>query len=328
MRLHPCLICRLAVLSSLLAVGSWAFAADAPKTSRPGKADKPQSTTAKSAKMPTTHPSPSVPAGVPEVLQKAIDALTAEYEPLLKDQKSAAAGTTRLASDYFKDKKVTVTQDEMLATLNKKLNKDPRIDAYIKWQIISAQSGEFDEAHLKEAARLYQRPMHLPPSRPGSAPREQQELKAHINRLNKDDVAAANDQWKQLVAFHMLQYRPMLSYREELYARLPKMPDVINLAMQDMNSRIDDGYSIKEFLNQVMSDARATAAGMKPNDIRRFGQMLQSYVGRTGPSPFESIVVDEKTKAVSWKSAGVVSFDKKTMDEVLEAMDQMAKSGI
>lgn len=317
MRLHL----RLLALSTCLAISTSVFAAD-PKPEKAEKTDKPA---AKSDK-PEKSSGKQAPAGIPPALQTAIDALIAEYEPLMKDQAAVASATVRTTSDYFKENDPGVSQDEILAALSKKLHKDLRVDAYVKWQLIGAQKGEFDEAHAKEALKLYVRPGHRLAPRPGTNQRDQQDLKTNIAKLKPDDVSAANEQWTAMMNYHMAQYRPMMLYREELYARLPKVPEVFTAALQDMNTRMNDGYSIATFLRQVMADLRSTAAGLPSADIRRLASMLQGVNGKMGPNPYDVIEVNDK-KAVVWKQAGPVGFDKKMIDETLEALDAMAKAG-
>ena len=112
----------LASLTVAALVASTAIAADAPKP-----AEKPAE---KSEKQETKPAKSSAKGQLSPELSQAVEALTAEFEPIMKDPTSSA--TVRLKSDYFgKDSTVTVSQADLLAALNKKLHKDPRVDAYI-----------------------------------------------------------------------------------------------------------------------------------------------------------------------------------------------------
>lgn len=309
MRLHPNWSRPLIAAVVCLALGAGAWGAD-PKPAKP--AEKTSRTRGKTP--------------IPEALQKAIDALAEEFQPLLKNAESASP-TMRTASDYFKSNSITVTPDELLSALSRRLHKDPRVDAYVKWQLLSAHPDQFSGAHAKEALQLYRNAPHNLPPRPGSTPRDQQALNAQIAGVRKDDVEAANVQWRQMLDFHMRQYRPMIAYREELYNRLPKTPEVFAAALQDMHERMMQGYNFTGYLRIVLTDIRTSAAEMKSNEILQLSGMLRRVANTSGVRTYEELEVRKDGK-VAWKlSAQPVGFEARAVNDTVAALEEMAKAG-
>ena len=267
-----------------------------------------------------TKPAKPEKAGPPPALSAAITALGTEFEAALKDP----AAVMRTKADYFSTPPAGVDAKTLIDTLGKRLHKDPRADAYIKWQLLSAQTGLFDDDAAKHALALYRR-APKPPMRLGSSNQEQSSLAAQINKLKKDDVPQANAQWNQQL-LQQAKSACALQYRDELYARLPRTPELFQAAFSDASDRIQAGYEVTPLLTMLTGDVRGWAATAKPNEVKGMIRLIGDYSGRTGAKAFGDIEFDDKRNAVSFKPL-TPTITKKTCDQLMTDLAQMARAG-
>jgi hypothetical protein len=270
----------------------------------------------------TEKPKPKGDVAIPDALTNAAKEMATEFETALKDP----SGTFRDKSDYFAKSTEMFDQDAILTMLEKKHHKDPRVDAYVKWQLISAQKGQFDEAHTKRAIAVYTNKRPSPAPYPGTSPNEQAELANAIKGMKQTDVEAANAKWKEKLATHQRQYAPMLGYRDELYTRLPRNFETLHAAYEDALDRINRGYDASAFVKRVGQDLRSIAAGSKPVEIGKLATMVQYYSGKTGAVVSTDVIFDEKAKEVKWKT-NPLSIDKKAADALYKDLVDMSKAG-
>ena len=257
---------------------------------------------------------------VPPVLETAITALTAEFEAVLKDP---AGGTTREKSDYFLKTKDTVDESALLKVLASRINKDVRVDSYIKWQLISIQKGPFSEQNTKPSIQLY-RKTPMPPVRPGSG--NDGEMVSMLSRVNKDNYTEANQQWQAKLLAHDKTVLPMLGYRDELYGRLVRTNEVIRAGFDDADQRSQRGYEARTFITRLSGDLRSLAAGSKPVEINQMASLVMNYAGKAGNKAYNGIKFDDKSKKAAWETRPT-GFDKKAMDKFANDLKDMSKSG-
>src|SRR5438045_2517767 len=75
-------------------------------------------------------------------IQAGVAALVKEIETYLKDPKQ---GKLRDACDYFKENpSADVTQEQVVGVLEKSVGRNDLVNAYVKWQVLSAVPGKFD----------------------------------------------------------------------------------------------------------------------------------------------------------------------------------------
>jgi hypothetical protein len=255
--------------------------------------------------------------GLPPAVAEAVKTLSADMEATVK---SAGKTARRTEADFFDKTPLTITSEQLLEILGKKLHRDARVDAYVKWQLLGGQKTPFQGPQVKTALHLYSRQPSLPPV-PGSSEREQGALKQLTQRLKEDDIAAANAQWKSRLDEHEQLNGPLVSLRQSLYEHLPKTPQVIAAGLQDAEGRIEAGYDARKFIQQVTGDLRALAAGLKPNEINQLATLARGYAGKQGGVVSEGI---EWKNGAAWKTTRL-SFDQKQFDELASDLAKMAK---
>jgi len=283
---------------------------------KPARVNAPEKSVAK----PTTRPGDLSPAAA-----SAVETLVKEYQAVLKSPDTI---TPRLQSDYFtKTGPALLAVADVLASMEKRLDSNPSVDAYVKWQLLSALPTQLDETVTKDFLRVYKRiGSQRLPVRPGSNGAEASRLASGVMRIKEADVGAENQQWQNQLKRHGLLVDPVLQLRDGLYSRLSKTPDVLAIAMEDAALRVSAGYNASGFTASVFNDVRSTAAGLKRNEIARLGGMVQRFGGVQGPRVFDSIVFDDKKKVAGWKTSDT-KIDRAAVDSLVADLSQMAKSG-
>lgn len=257
-------------------------------------------------------------------IDKGIQALEAEFEAFAKEPD---VHKLREKADYFKDSVGKVTEEDLLKMLSKRHNRNPALDAYIKWQLLGLQETPFSEPNLKQAIRLY-RGSVLPPARPGT--NADQEMQAVLRQVNRDNYQQANALWDAKIAQNDLMIAPFLNYRNDLYAHLPKSFEVLRYAFEDMEGRMSRGYEDKYFMTRLLADLRSLAAGSNPGQIKQLVAMVQYYSDR----PVYSTVYiniegkdkkDDKSPLI-WRM-GKRLFSKRDLDQLAKDLQDMASVG-
>jgi hypothetical protein len=197
--------------------------------------------------------------------------------------------------------------------------------------LLSAQKGVFEEELGKQAIKLYQKAPNMPP-RPGASgdPKEQAQLANVITGMKPEQVEEFNTKWKEKVTNETKFVQPILSYRDELFARLPRTYEAFRAGYEDALERAKAGYDTSGIVKRVNNDLRAQAAGMKPVEIGKLAALVQNYAGKTGATVNTELEVkeskDKKTKTVAWK-ATPMAISQKDCDALFKDLVEMSKAG-
>jgi hypothetical protein len=256
--------------------------------------------------------------GEPEFVTTGIEALKAEMEAALKDPVGA---TLREKSDFFATGSDTLDETELLKLLSKRHDRNPAVDAYVKWQLLSLQKVPFNDENTKAAFKLY-RSAIAAPARPGTG--ADGEMQAMLRQVNKDNYAQANAAWEARISAHNRIVGPIWKYRDELYSRLPKSFEVVRAGFDDAEARMQRGYDVRKMVDQLSADLRGIAAGAKPVEINRMVQLARFYASREGAQTYDTLQEDKGN--VKWKT-GKLRFDKKKMEQLAKDLEETAKLG-
>lgn len=184
----------------------------------------------------------------------AIDALRKEFANHLKDPKQFPL---RDQCDYFaKLRPPDVTTDAALAALATPLVGEPRMIAYVRWQLLSALPATLeDDAHVAKAVAVYrQAPLPLP--RYGLKQSEQAKLDGALAGARKQDDVVLTLKLEALVKPVADANRQLLAYRNEWYRRLPKRPAVFAAALRDAQERQNAAAGAEDWVPTVIADVQ------------------------------------------------------------------------
>jgi hypothetical protein len=263
-------------------------------------------------------------------INAAVAELKKEYAAHQKDPESKPL---RDRSSYFLDNPAQVTPEAILAALDRTTANDPRLAAYLKWQLLSAVPEKFDPSLSPVVLDLY-RKARQPPPRLGLSPKDQAKLTAALVGMRKGDDLAFNAKFEEAVAKDAAANRPVLGYRDELYAKLPPSYESLVAGFRDANERLAAGTAHTEFAERVVKDAQdwaLTGAG-EPAQYGQLADLVAKLRFVRGPAYYSVVRVRQDKPAWSTKTETLCSAKKlaaleKVLREVERANQPAADAG-
>jgi hypothetical protein len=276
----------------------------------------------------TLHAAPPAKPG-PSPVQPAITALLKEYHDAMK---RGGEGLRDKSDFYATNKPEGVTAETIMAALEKPIGTDPRAEAYVKWQLLSAIESKFPDDLKARALRVYRNAP--PPSRhPGA---DHQELERALRRLgitNPDNEVPVNTDLGEAIKQYRLAIEPILSYRDELYSRLPPGYETLAAGLSDTYDRASRGAPATEFWKNLMGSIRSWA--LASSDAAHMREMagavnkLYMFVKDDHNKPYYRViwVKTDKELGLRWQTQGTIEGgQEKYMEELATWLDEHAKN--
>ena len=212
-------------------------------------------------------------------VQAAVAELTREIEAAL----AAGEGSPRVHGDYFP---AVLAADlppaAVTAALRRPISSDPRVAAYVKWQLLSGLPKDVDE---KTAAELLQAYRAAPPPlpRPGLEKQHRDELDRMIRGARENDEEALANRFEQIVERIARDNRYLLAYRDELFARLPPGYDALAAGLDDAAARMKVGADAAEHTRIVCKLIPQWAtADAPPEQLRAMSRAIAQLERKKG----------------------------------------------
>lgn len=257
------------------------------------------------------------PSEPPEFIKVGIESLKNEIQAIIKDPQSGT--TVREKSNYFARNTTPISPNDLLKLLNKRLDGNPVVDVYVKWQLLSLHKVPFEGENAEKALRLY-RSSVAAPVRLGVG--NDNEMQLMLRQVNKDNLSQANTVWLSRRTAQDRLAAPFWAYRDELYSRLPKSFEIVRSGFEDADQRLQRGYDARNFIDKLMLDLRGLAAGAKPVEINQMAQLVRFYSGREGALVYDQI--QDYQGKIRWKMVRF-RFDKKKMEQLAKDLEDTAK---
>ncbi len=251
-----------------------------------------------------------------EAVAAAIAALSKEYAAFEKDPQNAR---TRSESNYFVDNpSAEVTPELIVKALGNRISGSPRLQAYVKWQLLSAIPGKFDEAQAPAALRAYSS-APAPVAMPGMDPQQRRQIDMALSRLRQDEVAGVDKEISEQAGRVALANAPILAYRDAMFARLPSAYDTYVAGMEDLVQRMGTGADIRGHATNVLGGLQAWALGMdaKPPQVQNMLAALGRLKTLKAPDYISGVTWDSKGNKAKSKS-GRSGLEAKEIDRVGE----------
>lgn len=167
------------------------------------------------------------------VLDRAITELKKEYAAHLNDPEGPRL---RAQSTYFVEHPVQLSVESLLEALERPIGDDPRSVAYVRWQLLSAAPEKFDPKHLNRVLAAYEKaPRPLP--RFGLSQEDHSKLDVLLLKAKKEEDAAISVKVEERVREGTDANKPILAYRDALYARLPEGYESLVAGLRDAHER-------------------------------------------------------------------------------------------
>lgn len=260
------------------------------------------------------------------LIEGAISDLKKEYVAHLKDP---AKNPLRPQSNYFTEHPVQLSADSVLDALERPIAEDPRCAAYVKWQLLSGAPQKFDEASRARALSAYEK-APPPPPRFGSTPDDRTKLDALLLKTRKDEDAALSAKLEDRVRRETEENRPILAYRDALYAKLPEGFDTILAGFKDAHERTlaaAGGGSSDEHAGRVVKDALAWAqsGSADAEQCARLGELVARL--RFVRSPPYYARAAWRSDHLAWSSKTDAVYSAKKLSDLESVLREAQKLG-
>ena len=228
------------------------------------------------AKTPETKQSRAQVKAEAAVLESAVSELKKEFAAHQKDPQKAPL---RTQCTYFLDHPAQVAPESLLGAIDQVTGTDPRLVAYVRWQLLSGAPKKFEPEPklLPRVLEAYRR-APLPPPRFGTSPQDQAKLDASLKDVRKEDDARLSTMLEELGRREAEANKPILAYRDELYARLPTGYDALVAGLRDAAERTAaaaGGGTSDEHAGRVVKDAQAWAQSGSA-EPKQCGQLVEA----------------------------------------------------
>lgn len=321
----------LAVGCGFLIAGGTFARADEPTT----KPATMQSTTKPATKPATTRSSVSSGRKSPEskasddAIKAAILALTKEGQDAFKNK---GATMPRISPDYFKGKSVTIEQDGLLAALDRPLARDPRIDAYIKLQLLSGVE-KFDAAHAKQAIGAFIAAPALVPL-PGVGAKENQLWDRKILNAKKEDVGKINEELRGQRDTVDALNAPMIAYRNA-FKEMVTADDAMKVfflkaRVEELSQRSAAGYDTFTLWKDLATAIQTWSATASKKDVTQMLAFLNDYARRSPEVVYRELRWSSstaKTQKAYWYDQPA-SLNEKRMAALIDALKVNAANAL
>ena len=262
-------------------------------------------------------------------IQAASAALLKEYHSIMKEKKGVGL---REKSDYFTQNKVEgLTPEMILAALEKPIASDPRADAYVKWQLLSGIESRFPDVLKARALKVY-RAAPVPHPHPGMDHAGfERVLNRTIGIMSKDKEIPVNAELAEKIKEYRETIEPILSYRDELYSRLPPGYDTLVAGFSDVYIRVSTGAPANEFWTTLSAATRSWGlTGTEPANMRQLAGAigkLRTFIKDEKNKPYYRVIwtTEDKYTGLKWVSEATIQNDK-AMEDVSTWLIERAQS--
>jgi hypothetical protein len=261
---------------------------------------------------------------------RAVGVLVKEFQTHLKDP----VNELRKESDYFvREPDGDVTQEAILAGLEKRQNGDLRIDGYVKWQLLSGVKGKFDAKLAARALGVYQRAPQAV-IRPGTDEADKRQLQQMLpNRVEGAEVADEyNREWNEKVFRAAQANGPILRYRNELFGKLPPSVAAFRLGLQDAYTRVMNGYAADLFVEEIEKEIRDWSREGKPAELVDLADLLGGLEREmTGKNPrsaeyLTQVHFNSKENKLSWEKGRANFAKEKDLEDLAGYLHNRAQA--
>lgn len=248
----------------------------------------------------------------------------------LKAEFAAAAGDPKVRlrekSTYFIDHPAKLSPKALGASLEKSQSNDPRLSAYIKWQLLSAvPPGALDKDLQARIAEAYRR-SPLPVTRFGSTDADRRKLEKVLASTKQADAVRLTDLLDDAVKGGEEANGVIFAYRDELYARLPAGYDRFAGGLRDAFERLNLGWPPKDLMKRVVDEATvwANSGAGEPRQYAALAQLVYRLRSERSPKYYVGVGASRTTKQPYWVSRTDAVYEAKKLAELQKLLEDKA----
>ena len=230
----------------------------------------------------------------PAVLE-AIAELTKEIEPALRNGERPP----RDQSNYFLGGS-DVPPSAVILALRRPIGSDPRAQAYVKWQLLSALPRDLDEKTVGELLQVY-RSAPAPFPRLGMDKQGRDDLERMIRNARESDAERLIEQFEQMDERVERDNLLILRYRDALFAKLPVSYDAIVAGFEDAAARINLGADAGDRARALCKAIEGWAPNASPEQLKAVSRALDQLEKKKGQEYYSRLY---------WSTSGKMQFTK------------------
>ena len=256
------------------------------------------------ADSPSTQPKPRE-----DSVAKAVKVLTKEA----RDSIRLKQPFPRTESDYFKKSPGNVDVVKLFEALIRPIA-NPRIDSYVKWQLLSVLPEKLDAKFERAGTKVLLAAPALAPL-PGATFTTRDAMNKRIESLKQSDMDAFNqthrDELKSLIDRSAIVIR----YRNELSARLPIAEQCLKARLDELWMRGSYGFDIDAESRVLFDDMRTWKSHADPKQVEQMAITIDDYASRPQPFILDHVEWKPDESRAVWISKNT-SFDSKSLHEL------------
>jgi hypothetical protein len=264
------------------------------------------------------------------VLDAAVLELKKEFAAHQKDPQKSPI---RTQCTYFLDHPAQVSPESLLGAIDQVTGNDPRLVAYVRWQMLSAAPKKFEQGSslLPRVLEAY-RKAPLPPPRFGISPQDQAKLDASLKDVRKEDDAKLSTMLEELARREAEANKPILAYRDELYARLPACYDALLAGFRDAAERTAaaaGGGTSDEHAGRVLKDAQAWAQSgtADPKQCAQLAEAVARLRHTRSPPYYARATLRRGDSRLSWATKTDAVYSPKKLSDLEVVLREAQKAG-
>ena len=264
------------------------------------------------------------------LVSAAATALVKEAQANAKDPNAKL----RDKSDYFGETPPPeVTPEAILAALERPQNGDPRIDAYVKWELLSGVVGPFPVELAPRALAVYRRAPE-PFNHPGLDKNRLTSALFQVGAMKKEKMDDVNKGFAESIEKNHAANLPILKYRKELYSRLPVGGDSLMAGLEDVFARVRQGIQAGDQFEAISGSIQSWSLSSESRQrevvIQALGKLLIT-VRDARTKPFVKVTWNDDPKALGmhWQDEGLLDEGKiqGLIDSLREAGKMLGNAG-
>jgi hypothetical protein len=180
------------------------------------------------------------------------------------------------------------------------------------------------------ALRVY-RNAPAPATHPGADHTYLERKLRRIGITNADQEEPINKEVTQAITRYRLSIEPILSYRDELYSRMPSGFETYTIALGDLYTRVTSGAPATKFWQDLMGSMRAWALGStnsaQMREIAGDVEKIYNFVKDDRNKPFYRVtwVKDNNYMGLRWANQGTID-QEKSMDDFAQWLQEHANN--
>jgi hypothetical protein len=210
-------------------------------------------------------------------LQLAVREITVEAQRALREN----TPFPRDASTFFAnaEKREGIDVDRVIDLLIHGTDRPPRVEAYVRWQLLSALPASLSaaqQARLAEAAVRAPAPIDMP----GVASDERRTLDRLAQRTREAELDNLNAEWTTRINQVREQNEVILTYRDALVQRLTDSTFALKVRLDDLWARSSAGLDVRRDADKWAAEVRTWAVLAEPQAIASMEQLVKEYASR------------------------------------------------